>query len=44
VKVADGPFGPPQRKPELDACLEAARAHGVPVREVMEAAMVGKRG
>jgi pyridinium-3,5-bisthiocarboxylic acid mononucleotide nickel chelatase len=40
VKVAEGPFGPPQRKPELDACLEAARAHGVPVREVLEAAMV----
>jgi uncharacterized protein (TIGR00299 family) protein len=44
VKVADGPFGPPQRKPELDACLEAARIHGVPVREVMEAALLGKRG
>lgn len=40
VKVADGPFGPPQRKPEFDACLEAARAHGVPVREVLEAALV----
>lgn len=40
VKVAEGPFGPPQRKPEFDACLEAARAHGVPVREVVEAAVV----
>jgi uncharacterized protein (TIGR00299 family) protein len=40
VKIAEGPFGPPQRKPELDACLEAARAHGVPVREVLEAALV----
>jgi len=39
VKVAEGPFGPPQRKPEFDACAEAARRHGVPVREVMRAAM-----
>ena len=40
VKVADGPFGPPQRKPEFDACAAAAHAHGVPVREVLEAALV----
>jgi uncharacterized protein (DUF111 family) len=40
VKVADGPFGPPSRKPEFDVCLEAARAHGVPVREVLEAALI----
>ncbi len=39
VKVAGGPFGPPQMKPEFDACAEAARAHGVPVREVLRAAM-----
>jgi len=39
VKVAEGPFGPPQMKPEFDACLQAARAHGVPVREVLQAAM-----
>jgi hypothetical protein len=38
VKVAGGPFGPPQVKPEFDACLAAARAHGVPVREVVRAA------
>ena len=38
VKVAEGPFGPPQVKPEFDACLAAARAHGVPVREVVHAA------
>ena len=38
VKVAEGPFGPPQLKPEFDACLAAARAHGVPVREVVRAA------
>lgn len=40
VKVADGPYGPVVRKPELDACVAAARAHGVPVREVIEAALV----
>jgi uncharacterized protein (TIGR00299 family) protein len=39
VKVAEGPYGPPQGKPEFDACLAAARAHGVPVREVLRAAM-----
>lgn len=39
VKVSGGPYGPPQRKPELDACLERALAHGVPVREVLEAAL-----
>jgi uncharacterized protein (TIGR00299 family) protein len=38
VKVAEGPYGPPQAKPEFDACLTAARAHGVPVREVLRAA------
>ena len=40
VKVAGGPFGPPQRKPELDACVVAARAHRVPVRQVIEAALI----
>jgi uncharacterized protein (TIGR00299 family) protein len=40
IKVADGPYGPVVRKPELDACVEAARTHGVPVREVIEAALV----
>jgi pyridinium-3,5-bisthiocarboxylic acid mononucleotide nickel chelatase len=40
VKVAEGDFGPPQRKPEFDACLAAARTHGVPVRAVLEAALV----
>lgn len=40
VKVATGPFGPPQVKPEFDACAAAAATHGVPVREVLRAAIV----
>jgi uncharacterized protein (TIGR00299 family) protein len=39
LKIAEGPFGPPQIKPELDACIAAARAHGVPLREVLRAAL-----
>jgi uncharacterized protein (TIGR00299 family) protein len=38
VKIAEGPFGPPQLKPEFDACALAARTHGVPVREVLRVA------
>jgi len=44
VKVAEGPFGPPQAKPEFEACAEAARAHGVPVREVLRAVMSSWKG
>ncbi len=44
VKVSEGPFGPPQVKPEFDECAAAARTHGVPVREVIAAAMAAARG
>jgi len=40
VKIAEGPFGAPQIKPEYDACAAAAKAHGVAVREVLQAALV----
>ncbi len=39
VKVARGPFGPPQLKPEFDACAAAAQSSGVPVRVVLAAAL-----
>jgi uncharacterized protein (TIGR00299 family) protein len=35
VKVGEGPYGPPQVKPEFDACVRAAAAADVPVREVL---------
>ena len=38
VKIAGGAYGPSQVKPEFDACLAAARHHGVPVREVLREA------
>jgi uncharacterized protein (TIGR00299 family) protein len=40
VKVSEGAFGPPQVKPEFDACARAARDAGVPVREVITAALL----
>ncbi|MCA9623204.1 MAG: DUF111 family protein, partial [Myxococcales bacterium] len=39
LKVSEGPTGPAQVKPEFDRCAEAAEAHGVPVREVLAAAL-----
>jgi hypothetical protein len=39
VKISGGPYGPPQIKPEFDECARAAAAHGVPVREVILAAL-----
>jgi uncharacterized protein (TIGR00299 family) protein len=44
VKVAEGPYGPPQIKPEYDACAAAAKAHGVPVRVVIAAALTAANG
>ena len=43
LKIAGGPYGPPQIKPEFDACLAAAKAHGIPVREVIRAALAAYR-
>jgi uncharacterized protein (DUF111 family) len=43
LKIAEGPYGPPQVKPELDACAAAAKGHGVPVREVIRAALAAWR-
>jgi uncharacterized protein (TIGR00299 family) protein len=39
VKIARGPYGPAQLKPEFDACALAAAAHSVPVRSVLAAAL-----
>ena len=39
VKISEGPFGPPQIKPEFDECAAAAKAYAVPVREVIAAAL-----
>jgi uncharacterized protein (TIGR00299 family) protein len=43
VKVSEGPYGPPQMKPEFSACAEAARRAGVPVREVVGEALRAAR-
>jgi uncharacterized protein (DUF111 family) len=45
VKVSEGPFGPQVVKPEFDDCARAAAAHGVPVRDVLAAALaaIGRR-
>ncbi len=34
-KVSEGPFGPPQVKPEYDDCVARARESGVPLREII---------
>ncbi|HEY5956034.1 MAG TPA: nickel pincer cofactor biosynthesis protein LarC, partial [Polyangiaceae bacterium] len=43
VKVSEGPFGPPQIKPEFDSCAKLARSRNVPVREVLAAAVTAAR-
>jgi len=44
VKVSGGEGEPLKLKPEFDACARAARAHGVPVRAVLDAAVAAARG
>ena len=44
VKVSEGDFGPPQVKPEFDDCARLAHAAGVPVREVIRAALSAYEG
>jgi pyridinium-3,5-bisthiocarboxylic acid mononucleotide nickel chelatase len=44
VKVAEGPYGPPQFKPEFDVCAKLAEQHEVPVREVLTEALIKARG
>jgi pyridinium-3,5-bisthiocarboxylic acid mononucleotide nickel chelatase len=39
IKIARGPYGPAQLKPEFDACAAAAALHNVPVRTVLAAAL-----
>jgi hypothetical protein len=39
VKISEGPFGPPQIKPEFEDCVALARTHGVPLRQVLAAAI-----
>jgi pyridinium-3,5-bisthiocarboxylic acid mononucleotide nickel chelatase len=43
VKVAEGPYGPAQYKPEFDVCVLLADQHQVPVREVIAEALVQAR-
>jgi pyridinium-3,5-bisthiocarboxylic acid mononucleotide nickel chelatase len=39
LKISEGPYGPPRVKPEFDDCVDAARAAGVSVGEVIAAAL-----
>ena len=41
-KIAEGPFGPPQVKPEYDDCARLAREAGVPLRVVIQAAITAE--
>jgi len=44
VKVAEGPYGPAQYKPEFDVCVALAEKQQVPVREVIAEALTKARG
>jgi len=39
VKISEGPYGPPQIKPEFEDCATAAKTNGVALREVIQAAL-----
>lgn len=39
IKISEGPFGPPQIKPEFEDCAHAAKTNGVSLREVLQAAL-----
>lgn len=43
VKIGSGPYGAAQLKPEFDVCVERAEQHGVPVRDVIQAALAAAR-
>lgn len=43
VKVSEGPYGPPELKPEFDVCVELARAAGVPAKEIVAEALAMAR-
>ena len=43
VKVSEGPYGPPQVKPEFTRCQEIAAENGLPVREVLAEALAAAR-
>jgi pyridinium-3,5-bisthiocarboxylic acid mononucleotide nickel chelatase len=43
VKISGGGFGPERIKPEFDECVKLARKVGVPVREVLDAALTAAR-
>jgi uncharacterized protein (DUF111 family) len=43
VKISEGPFGPPQIKPEFDVCARLATENVVPVRIVLAEALASTR-
>ena len=43
VKIAEGPYGPAQFKPEFDACVRLAEEHQIPVREIITEALMRAR-
>ncbi len=39
VKISEGEYGPPQAKPEYEVCAQLAAEHGVPLRQILSAAL-----